>query len=153
MKLRMLLNFVFLENMDSRVAHLVLEWLCLVSLLCSFELLNIKHFDYKYVSICHLGSFWVVLNLLQSLGIIVSQIWLFASYPEIHFIVSYPETVDTLTCWCDQSWSGEEEEEELETWLQIGQWHRPGRRREALTCSLTRNLTEDKDKWSSINKR
>ena len=93
----MLLNFVFLENMDSRVVHLVLVCLCFVSLLCSFELLNIKHFDYKYVSICHLGSFWVVLNLLQSLGIIVRQIWLFASYPEIYFIVSYPEKVDTLT--------------------------------------------------------
>ena len=84
MKKTMLLNFVFLENMDSRVVHLVL--VCLVSLLCSFELLNIKHFD-----------FWVVLNLLQSLSIIVSQIWLFASYPEIYFIVSYPEKVDTLT--------------------------------------------------------
>ena len=86
MKLTMLLNFVFLKNMDSRVVHLVLVCLCFVSLLCSFELLNIKHFD-----------FWVVLNLLQSLSIIVSQIWLFASYPEIYFIVSYPEKVDTLT--------------------------------------------------------
>ena len=44
----MLLNFVFLENMDSRVMHLVLVCLCFVSLLCSFELLNIKHFDNKH---------------------------------------------------------------------------------------------------------